>query len=427
LTEAVSRDIAALTESHFPNVAKNFDAELEELLIPLVNPIQIEVPELPSAVPMNTAEGVTVATQLDELPMVSANVSVGHDPSPTTGIPSDDVTSPVVLPPTFDLPRVVRVNHDIFVDVDPPVEMIARNSPSIDVSTVIPNGGNGANTPLPTSLRESAAAAAAQSDQVVAPEMPLVAVAATESGRDQAGDQAGDQEGGSSSEGHRPARPATVTGKLDPGPGGEVAEAGDAIPSNREAAMPAEFRSATDSSTTLGPTNDANTARSSTFTAHAESTATGQVNSMARATSQGIAESTRTEHQITDHMLSARQSIKDGKASLELTLDPPELGRITIELTERENQLTARLLVAEAATLDSIRRLLPTMMDALTEAGLSLDDLQLSSYQHQDSSSGGDAEASRIPASNHARSSHSEEDLPASVDMALSDRVNILA
>jgi len=86
---------------------------------------------------------------------------------------------------------------------------------------------------------------------------------------------------------------------------------------------------------------------------------------------------TSITNQVTDHIVSAKQSSQDGQSQIEIVLDPPELGRVKIELTSRNDQLDARLIVSDAATLDAIKDNLPRLMDSLGDAGLSLDGFQL--------------------------------------------------
>lgn len=90
--------------------------------------------------------------------------------------------------------------------------------------------------------------------------------------------------------------------------------------------------------------------------------------------------------QISKHIISANQSISKGTARLEVSLDPPELGRITIELSEVDEQLTAKLIVSDNAVVETVRRSIPAMLDSLVEAGMSVDDFQLdtaASDQHR--------------------------------------------
>ena len=88
-------------------------------------------------------------------------------------------------------------------------------------------------------------------------------------------------------------------------------------------------------------------------------------------------------NQVTDHFVTARQSIENDQARLEVTLDPPELGRIKIELLGKNDQLSARLIVSDGLTLDAIRDSLPRMFDALADSGISFDNFQLESSTSQ--------------------------------------------
>lgn len=84
--------------------------------------------------------------------------------------------------------------------------------------------------------------------------------------------------------------------------------------------------------------------------------------------------------QVTDHIVAARQSIHEGKARLEVMLDPPELGSIRIELTESGDALAAKLVATESSTLDALKSALPSMLDSLAAAGIEVDSLQLEGF-----------------------------------------------
>jgi flagellar hook-length control protein FliK len=61
----------------------------------------------------------------------------------------------------------------------------------------------------------------------------------------------------------------------------------------------------------------------------------------------------------------------DGKRRFEIRLDPPELGRIDVRLdVARDGQVTSRLVVERAETLDLLRRDAPALERALQSAGL---------------------------------------------------------
>jgi flagellar hook-length control protein FliK len=63
-----------------------------------------------------------------------------------------------------------------------------------------------------------------------------------------------------------------------------------------------------------------------------------------------------------------------GKRRFEIRLDPPELGRIDVRLdVARDGQVTSRLVVERAETLDLLRRDAPALERALQSAGLKTD------------------------------------------------------
>jgi hypothetical protein len=64
----------------------------------------------------------------------------------------------------------------------------------------------------------------------------------------------------------------------------------------------------------------------------------------------------------------------EGKRRFEVRLDPPELGRIDVRLDiGRDGQVTSRLVVERAETLDLLRRDAQTLQQTLQSAGLRTD------------------------------------------------------
>jgi hypothetical protein len=79
----------------------------------------------------------------------------------------------------------------------------------------------------------------------------------------------------------------------------------------------------------------------------------------------------------------------EGKHRFEIRLDPPELGRIDVRLdVGRDGQVTSRLIVERAETLDLLRRDAPALERALQSAGLRTNDSGLE-FSLRDQSGGG--------------------------------------
>ena len=113
---------------------------------------------------------------------------------------------------------------------------------------------------------------------------------------------------------------------------------------------------------------------------------TGSVQSAHRVESPAFSDlATRNvaETQLADHVVQARHQIENGRAELEVQLDPPELGKITIELTETKDSLTAKILVAERSTLESMRENTNSILDSLASEGVALDHLQLEASERE--------------------------------------------
>jgi len=64
----------------------------------------------------------------------------------------------------------------------------------------------------------------------------------------------------------------------------------------------------------------------------------------------------------------------------ELRLDPPELGRVVIRLQKSKGKVTARLLVTNEAARVTVERELPALQQSLEEAGVNLDEFDLSQH-----------------------------------------------
>ncbi|HEX2216373.1 MAG TPA: flagellar hook-length control protein FliK [Xanthobacteraceae bacterium] len=88
---------------------------------------------------------------------------------------------------------------------------------------------------------------------------------------------------------------------------------------------------------------------------------------------------------------------REGKRRFELRLDPPELGRIDVRLdVARDGQVTSRLVVERAETLDLLRRDAATLERTLHGAGLRTDDSGLQ-FSLRDQSGGRWAEREEAP------------------------------
>ncbi len=128
--------------------------------------------------------------------------------------------------------------------------------------------------------------------------------------------------------------------------------------------------------TSAQPTDDSAASQPTESTANI---AQGTPNAGTPATSVSSAQATNAtiSIQATDHILSARQMMVDGKATLEVELDPPELGKVTIELVEEDSQLRGKLIIAESSSMELIKSSVPDMLRTLAEAGVMFSDLEL--------------------------------------------------
>jgi flagellar hook-length control protein FliK len=99
-----------------------------------------------------------------------------------------------------------------------------------------------------------------------------------------------------------------------------------------------------------------------------------------------------------------------GKNRFEIRLDPPELGRIDVRLdVDKDGNVTSKLIVERAETLDLLRRDAQQLERALQQAGLKTSDSALQfSLRDQDAERDGDQ-----PSQRGGRDSESDETTPA--------------
>lgn len=85
------------------------------------------------------------------------------------------------------------------------------------------------------------------------------------------------------------------------------------------------------------------------------------------------------EAQLRDAVVSqSRYVSSNGHTYMEVQLDPPELGTVRIQLSESEHGMRAKLVVANESTLRTIESELPTLRQSLADAGVSIDQFDLS-------------------------------------------------
>lgn len=92
--------------------------------------------------------------------------------------------------------------------------------------------------------------------------------------------------------------------------------------------------------------------------------------------------------QIVDAMKVANDDPRIAHPRIEVELDPPELGRVSIELSDTERGLTARITVQRESTAHLVEQQMATIRQSLDQAGLHVRDFQLS---HQGSFAGRNA------------------------------------
>ena len=68
-----------------------------------------------------------------------------------------------------------------------------------------------------------------------------------------------------------------------------------------------------------------------------------------------------------------RLVIRKGEAHAEIRLDPPDLGRVAVELVEKDGELTALLRTEHSKVSEALQRLMQELRDMFRDAGVSLD------------------------------------------------------
>jgi hypothetical protein len=107
-----------------------------------------------------------------------------------------------------------------------------------------------------------------------------------------------------------------------------------------------------------------------------------------------------------------------GERKFEIRLDPPELGRIEVQLSvDSSGRATSHLVVDRADTLDLLRRDAPALERALQSAGLTTDDASLQ-FSLRDQSFAGSDQGSPAPVAPPAPAGVTESDV-APIDAAL--------
>jgi flagellar hook-length control protein FliK len=111
-----------------------------------------------------------------------------------------------------------------------------------------------------------------------------------------------------------------------------------------------------------------------------ESTASGLIASTGKSASVGFAGSSVFDG-LSESMAAWYARTPDEQAvRFELRLDPPELGRVTIRLEKSRGKVTARLLVTNEAARVTVERDLPSLQQSLEDAGVNLDEFDLSKH-----------------------------------------------
>ena len=97
--------------------------------------------------------------------------------------------------------------------------------------------------------------------------------------------------------------------------------------------------------------------------------------------------------QVAEHIVAARLTQpKPGRTELQIKLDPPHLGTLSVEIIELNDQLSARVTAVDGVTLQKLQSQLPNLFESLDQAGIEFTEFDLG--QRQDFGSEQDRENS---------------------------------
>lgn len=83
--------------------------------------------------------------------------------------------------------------------------------------------------------------------------------------------------------------------------------------------------------------------------------------------------------QLSDSIVTRSQLVTgNGDIHFQMELNPPELGKIWVHLTKSDGGLAAKIIVSQEAARIAIENQLPTLQQALDNAGLTLNEFSLS-------------------------------------------------
>jgi flagellar hook-length control protein FliK len=87
--------------------------------------------------------------------------------------------------------------------------------------------------------------------------------------------------------------------------------------------------------------------------------------------------------QVASHIASARLVKSEGKQELTITLDPPRLGTISLEIVDSNDVLVAKVTAAEPVALQALQSNLSSLLDSLEQAGIEFDKFEFSQQDQQ--------------------------------------------
>jgi hypothetical protein len=116
---------------------------------------------------------------------------------------------------------------------------------------------------------------------------------------------------------------------------------------------------------------------------------------------------------LPEFVTSKLTSTEDNQQMIEVQLDPPELGRLVIKLVRSESGLKADFLVSNESARQAVQNELPGLQRALEQAGITLNQFNVS-HQGQDRSGQRKAEEDRRidPLTNRSKASKPQTAIP---------------
>ena len=104
----------------------------------------------------------------------------------------------------------------------------------------------------------------------------------------------------------------------------------------------------------------------------------GQVRASANSTAEPVAVEQKAVEQIAERIRVDQQTVNNRKeTTIEIELDPPELGRARVELTESENGIAAKIVMSREASARVVEQNLDALRESLRDSGVDVSEFDI--------------------------------------------------